>query len=382
MSGAVQVAVSRSPEIGADKSVDWEQFCFRLKQSAGSEAWTHWLRSIQPDGELLCQTTVARFTVATTFLRSWIEQHYLDRIQQALSEMDQTVTQVVVRSRSERPVRPATPQNVTTIPAAQLMPPHTDGAGLPLLRTVRVTDGHAKICSAPPEEAATPPEVEYPDIQPIQDMLDKLPSPRLAQHGMIMARQFLREEGVLPARMVLLNMLAQSTVGIEENLHPADVILPSLPLRTMIIHSIAKENDQTIADIRGPARSRGLVASRHLCASLLRRLTRKSLPMIGHYLGKRDHTTILHACKNVEKRKNASREYRRQVLQREFDIDKLAWTRSKPVMSLSSTELATATPPEPAAPELRLVAPTLDHPGEIPTHIAANLFEFYGLPSA
>jgi len=38
--------------------------------------------------------------------------------------------------------------------------------------------------------------------------------------------------------------------------------------------------------------------------SLARELTQLSLPEIGAEFGGRDHTTVLHACKNVENLKN------------------------------------------------------------------------------
>ena len=53
-------------------------------------------------------------------------------------------------------------------------------------------------------------------------------------------------------------------------------------------------------EIVGTSRKKELVEARQITAFLAREVLGKSLSSIGLYLGGRDHTTILHACKNIE----------------------------------------------------------------------------------
>ncbi|MGA2619375.1 MAG: DnaA/Hda family protein [Thermoguttaceae bacterium] len=55
-----------------------------------------------------------------------------------------------------------------------------------------------------------------------------------------------------------------------------------------------------LADLRGPSRRRPVVVARGVAVYLCRLLTRQSLLTIGCYFGKRDHTTIMHACRKTE----------------------------------------------------------------------------------
>ena len=51
----------------------------------------------------------------------------------------------------------------------------------------------------------------------------------------------------------------------------------------------------------GPSRRREIVKTRHLAMYLCRELTNNTLISIGLFFGGRDHTTVLHACSQVEK---------------------------------------------------------------------------------
>ncbi len=66
-----------------------------------------------------------------------------------------------------------------------------------------------------------------------------------------------------------------------------------------------------LADLKSPLRQRPLVAARAMAMYLSRQLTDKSLERIGEFFGRRDHTTVLHACRRTEKllrRDRASRQ--------------------------------------------------------------------------
>ncbi len=55
-----------------------------------------------------------------------------------------------------------------------------------------------------------------------------------------------------------------------------------------------------VRDLRGPQRRRHIVRARGVAMYLAWHLTDKSLAAIGRYFGKRDHTTVLHACRKTE----------------------------------------------------------------------------------
>jgi chromosomal replication initiator protein len=56
-----------------------------------------------------------------------------------------------------------------------------------------------------------------------------------------------------------------------------------------------------IADLKSRRRSKTLVQPRQIAMYLCRELTDASFPEIGRHFGGKDHTTIMHACKQVAK---------------------------------------------------------------------------------
>jgi chromosomal replication initiator protein len=66
-------------------------------------------------------------------------------------------------------------------------------------------------------------------------------------------------------------------------------------------------------DIVGTSRKKELVEARQISAYLVREILGKSLSSIGLYLGGRDHTTILHACNNIEERINTDKRIKQIV---------------------------------------------------------------------
>jgi chromosomal replication initiator protein len=63
----------------------------------------------------------------------------------------------------------------------------------------------------------------------------------------------------------------------------------------------AKYFGLTLADLKSPARRQPLVAGRGVAMYLARKLTNKSFDEIGSYFGGRDHTTVLHNYRRIEK---------------------------------------------------------------------------------
>jgi chromosomal replication initiator protein len=63
--------------------------------------------------------------------------------------------------------------------------------------------------------------------------------------------------------------------------------------------AIAKQFQQSVADLRGETRRQSVVQPRNLAMHLCRRLTGASYAEIGRYFGSRDHTTVLHSCRKA-----------------------------------------------------------------------------------
>ncbi|URL06973.1 chromosomal replication initiator protein DnaA [Avibacterium sp. 21-595] len=58
-----------------------------------------------------------------------------------------------------------------------------------------------------------------------------------------------------------------------------------------------------VADLKSKSRARSVARPRQIAMALSRELTNRSFPEIGSSFGDRDHTTVLHACRSVDKLK-------------------------------------------------------------------------------
>lgn len=67
-----------------------------------------------------------------------------------------------------------------------------------------------------------------------------------------------------------------------------------------IAQQVARFFSVSVRDLRGPLRRRQIVRARGVAMYIAWHLTDKSLDAIGKYFGKRDHTTVLHACRRTE----------------------------------------------------------------------------------
>jgi chromosomal replication initiator protein len=64
---------------------------------------------------------------------------------------------------------------------------------------------------------------------------------------------------------------------------------------------VARTFSVRVADLKAKKRTKELVLPRQVAMTLCRRLTELSFPDIGRGFGGRDHTTVMHACKQVER---------------------------------------------------------------------------------
>jgi hypothetical protein len=74
------------------------------------------------------------------------------------------------------------------------------------------------------------------------------------------------------------------------------------PKHSEIIQHVCKFFDISTVDILSDRRTQDLVLPRHIAVYLMKELTLSSLPVIGKRLGRRDHTTILHALRKIRDR--------------------------------------------------------------------------------
>ncbi len=68
-----------------------------------------------------------------------------------------------------------------------------------------------------------------------------------------------------------------------------------------IQRTVASHFNIKVADLKSTKRARNIARPRQLSMCLSKELSNKSLMEIGEYHGGRDHTTVIHACKQVDK---------------------------------------------------------------------------------
>lgn len=67
------------------------------------------------------------------------------------------------------------------------------------------------------------------------------------------------------------------------------------------------------SDVVGASRKKEIAMARHVSMYLAKRLTGAPLKMIGSEFGGRDHSTVIHACKNIEKRTRSDENLRSEI---------------------------------------------------------------------
>lgn len=70
-----------------------------------------------------------------------------------------------------------------------------------------------------------------------------------------------------------------------------------------------------LSDMQSKRRSRSVAVPRQICMYLARQLTRHSLEEIGGFFGGRDHTTVLHADKQIKRRRDEDADFRARLEQ-------------------------------------------------------------------
>ena len=80
-----------------------------------------------------------------------------------------------------------------------------------------------------------------------------------------------------------------------------------------ILDAVVRYYDIKLTDLLGKRRHKSVALPRQVCMWLARRHTRYSLEEIGGYLGGRDHTTVLHAIRQVDTKQSRDERLRADV---------------------------------------------------------------------
>jgi chromosomal replication initiator protein len=64
-----------------------------------------------------------------------------------------------------------------------------------------------------------------------------------------------------------------------------------------------------LSDLQSKRRPRSVTIPRQVCMFLARRMTKLSLEEIGGYFGGRDHTTVMHAVKAIDQRRETDDDF-------------------------------------------------------------------------
>ena len=81
----------------------------------------------------------------------------------------------------------------------------------------------------------------------------------------------------------------------------------------MIQKIVSKYFDMDVATLQSKTRKRHIVQARQLAMFFAKRMTKASLASIGAQIGKRDHATVLHACKTVDNLAETDKQFRKYV---------------------------------------------------------------------
>lgn len=104
-----------------------------------------------------------------------------------------------------------------------------------------------------------------------------------------------------------MNQVTITTYGCAEYLCHIGLLPGELEYRPKFLkiddiqRAVAHHFRVPLFEMKSERRSRDVARPRQVAMYLCRELTRKSMPNIGHHFGNRDHTTVLHACRQIDK---------------------------------------------------------------------------------
>ena len=110
-------------------------------------------------------------------------------------------------------------------------------------------------------------------------------------------------EGALKRVVANANFTGQSVTidFVKESLKDLLTLQDKLVTIDNIIKTVAEYYKVKVSDILSQRRSRSVARPRQMAMALAKELTNHSLPEIGEAFGGKDHTTVLHACRQIKK---------------------------------------------------------------------------------
>ena len=87
-----------------------------------------------------------------------------------------------------------------------------------------------------------------------------------------------------------------------------------------VIKYISREFKISERQLIGKGRTMEVAIARQIAMYLCREYTSSSLTNIGLYFGKRDHSTVIHACRNIENKINNDKELKNKINNMKSDL--------------------------------------------------------------
>ena len=76
---------------------------------------------------------------------------------------------------------------------------------------------------------------------------------------------------------------------------------------------VADYFEMDLVTLQSKTRKRHIVQARQLAMFFAKRYTKASLASIGYQIGKRDHATVLHACRTVENLADTDKQFKKYI---------------------------------------------------------------------
>jgi chromosomal replication initiator protein len=121
----------------------------------------------------------------------------------------------------------------------------------------------------------------------------------------------------------IISLIAQSTMNKKViNLDLAKKVVRNLVNVTEKKHTVKNIRDLVceyfkipVESLQSSSRKREVVQARHIAMYFSKQLTQESLTTIGNSIGKRNHATVIHACKTVKDLMDTDKTFRGNVLE-------------------------------------------------------------------
>lgn len=265
-----------------DPAEAWARTRERLRGAIGADAFAAFAASLALDR---IDGTTVHLTVATRFLRRWVEAHYVGALRTAFAAENVAVERVVVAARSLGGVSPpaARVESEIVIPVQSAAPAPTmarsvsaDDPLSPRSRLAALSDRHAGFAMLA-EAIETVASAALRSPRDIEAVLTRL----MMRHAVVDQ----------PLTVDLTRAVIDETTSGA----------PRVPRIETIQTVVAARYGVTRRDLQSARRTSGVVRPRQIAMYLAKSMTLKSLPEIGRCFGGRDHTTVLHAVRKIDR---------------------------------------------------------------------------------